>query len=109
MTAEIFRNYAKEELGKIHKSSSNEFKGFDIIGSSLPPQMIYDKVSDMRASPKYIHLYAASDMYIALLEARSNINTLVSVSNIELLDDLIIFDITKIMILLTNYMTFCLC
>lgn len=51
-------------------------------------------VSDMRANPKYIrYLYAASDKYTALLEARSNINSIVSVVDIELLEPLRILNI----------------
>jgi hypothetical protein len=94
-TVEKFRESAKDAYLKIAPPSEPNFNGFDKKGSSLPPKENYNSISDMRANPKYIrYLYAANDKYTALLEARSNINSLVSVSNIEILETLRILDIS---------------
>jgi hypothetical protein len=96
-TAEKFRQSAKEAFLNIAPSLEPNFNGFDKKGSSLPPKDKYYSISDMRANPKYIrYLYAANDKYTALLEARSNINSLVSVANIEVLEPLRILDITNL-------------
>ena len=94
--AEEFRHSAKEAFVNFKFSSEPNFNGFGKCDSSLPPHEKSNLVSDMRANPKYIrYLYAANDKYTALLEARSNINSLVSVANIEIVKPLRIFDITN--------------
>lgn len=94
---EEWKRDAKEQLQGCAISKEHNFKGFGKTGSSLLPKEKCDMVSDMRANPKYIrYLYAASDKYTALLEARSNINSIVSVANIELLEPLRILDITNL-------------
>lgn len=96
-TAEKFKSYAKEELYDIALSSEVNFQGFNKCDSSLPPKEKSEIVSDMRANPRYIrYLYAANDKYTALLEARSNINSLVSVADIKISKHLRIFDITNL-------------
>lgn len=95
-TAESFRRNAKKKLQECIPSSKPPFNGFDKQGSSIIPKEKSNMVSDMRANPKYIrYLYAANDKYTALLEARSNRNSLVSVANIKMIEPLQILDFTN--------------
>lgn len=90
-----FFKKAASKIVKNNSDSDNGFNGYGKKDSSLPPIEKSQYVSDMRANPKYIrYLYAASDIYTALLESRSNIKSLVSVAEIEITDDMRILDIT---------------
>lgn len=97
--AHYFKDTAKLQFKNKPLSSSDElyFNGYGKEDSSKPPASMADYTLDMRANPKYIgYLYAASDKYTAMLETRPNLNSFISVANIEIQETTRIFDMTRL-------------
>ena len=68
------------------------FYGFDEKDSYVNPDP--DKVKAGRCNPYYIpYLYAAESSYTAIVEVRPSLNSYINVAEIEILDDLRIFNI----------------
>ncbi len=92
----------KEEKSKIFseahtkysiQDSSPAFEGYSAADSFVPPPEKANYVSDMRANPKYIrYLYAAEDIYTAVVETRPPLNAVVSVAEIEVKEKLRMFN-----------------
>ncbi|MFD2670306.1 RES family NAD+ phosphorylase [Marinicrinis sediminis] len=90
MDEAFFRYYHKL---KSDRNDESPFNGYDAEGSFVPKNN--DFVSDGRANPAFIkYLYTAEDAYTALVEIRPYLNSLVSVSKIQVNENLRVADFT---------------
>ena len=77
----------KNEIGK-----EPDFYGYDAKGSFVPPR---NATKDMRANYKYIpYLYCSNNPYIALIEVRPQLSSMVSIATIEIKEPIRLLDFT---------------
>lgn len=77
----------KNEIGK-----EPNFYGYDAKGSFVPPPNI---TKDMRANYKYIpYLYCSNNPYIALIEVRPQLSSMVSIATIGINESIRLLDFT---------------
>lgn len=86
------KSYQEEVINDLCTEYGGPFWGYDEKESYTPPSSL---ASDARANPKYIsYLYTARDIITAISEIRPRPNTLVNVAEIELVDNLKIYNFT---------------